>query len=440
MNLKLKIFSLVLFIFLNTFSYLHAQYIKIIDSNAKIPLPFATLTINNSIIGIISDEFGLISIPSNLQNIKNDTVWITYVGYERYFVQLSKIMTLKQTDTLQIFMHLLSPELPPVIYLPPSPDTLLVYAAINTMNKALSNRQWQSYLSRNSVNKIVNNQKETLSIKEQSGERFANPITPALILGAREPHSWILDEQQRTLENNPKEEIQIRAFQSDLWLNYDFSYYLPLSPQYFEKKIEKIFNKEGQATHFKITMVPLKIGFLSLLKIADRKMSLTYYSLLNTERHFYINMDDTTITELHVISRKEYSFREEQLQLEETERNLHFTFHKTEDQTLYLTYAEITMKIKEGAIKYSNTQQYWFKKPEKAENTSIDEISKRSKAKVREVLFKRDQNFYLFRDDINIKPDLNQLNFWMGIKFPDFEIYSTQYDHFKSDPNYSLFK
>ena len=98
------------------------------------------------------------------------------------------------------------------------------------------------------------------------------------------------------------------------------------------------------------------------------------------------------------------------------------------------------MKIKEGAIKYSNTQQYWFKKPEKAENTLIDEISKRSKAKVREVLFKRDQNFYLFRDDTNIKPDLNQLNFWMGIKFPDFEIYSAQYDHFKSDPNYSLFK
>jgi hypothetical protein len=297
---------------------------------------------------MISDEFGLIPIPSNFQGLKKDSIRITYMGYESQFILPSKLTSLTQKDTLRIFMQLLSPELPPVIYRPPSADTLLIYAAINTMNKALGKRQWQSYLSRSYVEEIVNNQKETLNIKENSGERFTNHITWALFLGSRQKHAWILDKQQRIFGNLSKNENQLNAHQSDMWLNYDFSYYLPIGPQYFEKKFEKIYNKEGQATHYKITMIPLKIGFLSALKIADKKLSLSYYSLLNTERIFYINMDDTTISELHVVSRKKYSFNEGKRKLEETERNLHFTFLQTTDQTLCLTYAEMQIKIKDG--------------------------------------------------------------------------------------------
>jgi hypothetical protein len=435
-----KINLFVFLICINGIHNLFAQHLQIMDTHAGLPLSYATLSINKSSTGMISDELGLISISLNHQASKKDSIWISYVGYESQYISPIKLANLSKSDTLRIYMQLLNSQLPSVEYRPPSADTLLVFAAINTMNKALGHRQWQTYISRSYTEELINNQNYPRKLIEASGERFSNPITMALIIGSRQPHAWNLDNQQRNLENLHDNDKPLTISPFGDWLNYDFSYCMPFSPQNFEKKIEKIYNENGLATHFKITMIPKNYGFMSLLKMVDNKMSVNYYSLLNTERTFFINMNDTTISELHVVSKKKYSFKDGKRRLAETERIMHFTFHQPDDQTLYLSYAELQLKIKEEEKEYKYKQRYWLNKPESADNTTIEEISKRSHAKVKESLFKRDQKVYLFRDDPNVMPNLNKETFWRGIRFPDHAIYSSKYALFGSDPNYSLFK
>jgi len=71
---------------------------RIVDDKTNLPLPFATISIPQSMTGVISNEFGefLYHIP---ENYENGMVQITYLGYKAIPLKVSDI----QSELLRIF-------------------------------------------------------------------------------------------------------------------------------------------------------------------------------------------------------------------------------------------------------------------------------------------------------------------------------------------------
>lgn len=272
------------------------------------------------------------------------------------------------------------------------------------------------------------------------GERFTNKITSALLVGSRAEQAWITKSHIRQLGMMPSE-LPTKFLISDWWINYDFHYYLPFSPQLFNKYMEKIYDAKGEVTHIKINMSPIKFGKLSLLRIADKKISQGYYSILNTNRTFYIDLSDTTISELHVEDVNQYKLKGKELSFTQSSMTMHYKFERDKEQMPFLAYGSIahTWMAENRKTNYKAFQQIWLGKPENADNLTTAEIAARAKRPVTATTFKRDGMQYLFSLDQNEMALMNDSNFWRGKRMPDYLIASAWYTLFAADPNYALF-
>jgi hypothetical protein len=203
--------------------------------------------------------------------------------------------------------------------------------------------------------------------------------------------------------------------------------------------MEKIFDANGDATHIKIQMTPIKFSKLSPLRIVDNKISLGNYSLLNTNRTFYIDLSDTTISEIHVEDVNEYKVKG--LPFKQSGRTTHYKFERDKDQTPFLAFGSFALRLKADDSKkyYQVFQQIWLGQPENADAQKIAEIAERSKSRVTANTYKRDGEEYLFSYGQSEKVVMNDSNFWRGKKTPDHLIARTWYALFAADPHYPLF-
>lgn len=421
---------------------IYGQTIKIIDSQTKDSLPFASLVVNNGALGLIADYRGIIDLSSyELElNKADDTLCISYTGYKNYCFSFSafKQVFTQKNQVIVIALELFNTEMPPLVFSPPNADSLLLYSCAK-MFEVFKTTQWQKLLGRDVIFVVRNNLKAPQLISESFGEMFSNQLTIKLFTGARSNHRWINKLHTRTAFCDSTVGYPY-PFRSENFINYSLTYFFPFSPQLFDKKLEKVFDKSGNITHFKITLFPERKGFLGKIYIADYLLRSSYENLLRTRRTFFINTSDTTITEMHIEDLKTYNIKRKSYELSQKYSTCSFVFDYTQDGAIYLSYATRNVKwfYKTHKTNYETLQQYWFEKPEYTPDMSIAEIERRTGRVIRTNNFNTNKTYY-FTDSEFTGTIKNDNDFWRTKKMPDFSFIKSIYKEFANCKGGHLF-